>query len=211
MPRRYFGFKPLSNSLKVWAMTKEEFESYVKEYRPKLVSFAQDKVGDRDRAEDSVQDALLDLIPKYPDIEPTPEKSVFLKFRWFVRICIWRYWRKEYRIKSPFILDVTQISMQQDEEDGEHTGSQKELVDPCTKIDPVGYEKRERCRAVKIALETLPQDVKQAIWEHFGFGVSWEIVGKSLGLPASMVEPLTRPGVAQLRKQLKEWEPSSRK
>lgn len=185
-------------------MTEEEFETSLEKHRKHLVGYARSYVDEQDRAEDTVQDACIDLLRKYSTFipkRPGAEKYWYRKFVWY---CVHRSWRREARHKYPL---EHQTKTREKLIDGDDESPQYPLiVDPHTLADSVGHERYQIYRAVWTALGDLPIDISEAIWGHFVLEQTWEEVGAFLGLKASEAESIVRPYVNELRKRLEEWE-----
>lgn len=184
-------------------MTETEFTASIEKHRKALLGYARSYVNDRDRAEDPVQEACLDLLPKYSAFIPKRPEAEKYWYRKFVRFCIFRLWRKEARHKYPL---HTRTKVLRNFSDGEEEDPlSPEIIDPNTFLDPVFHERYRLYELVRKSMNKMPSDIQISIWGRLVLEQTWEEIGQQLGLKTNAVESFLRPYIKQLREDLHEW------
>jgi len=156
------------------------FEELVERHQQSALNVAYRFLGDRQLAEDAVQDAFLKLLAAAPRYRPTA------RFRTYLYNVVWHLCVDVYRKRHPLPLEEVPL--------GEDPGG-----------GPVqSVEEAERAALVRQAVQELPPRQRMAlVLKHFE-GLSYEEIGRALDCSSTAVDALLVRAKRRLQERLKE-------
>jgi len=217
-------------------MTQEEFERAATERRPRLIGYLRSLERDLADAEEIVQEALLQLIPKYGKFVGNNERAIRAYFRKAVKIANWQFGRRakryekyEWHTLDGRYLRNSRPSTQDPRKSGRELDPRKSPGGQNEDLDELlwnpkdhGYPNDPRdldCpddpaevlairEAVRGALKGFPPDIESAIWRNRVEGVSIPEIAKEMGVKAKTLTSMLRPWETKLQERLKEFAPA---
>jgi len=156
------------------------FQSLYERYKKKLVTYCFRFTGNRERAEELAQDALIRVYRAAPDYRPEARFSTWI-FKIATNVCLKEMKKKEYQaIKIP--LDPAP--------DPEGGASLREIADTQSPMPDAAFAAREEVHKLEQALDTLPHHQKAALLLQTQEGFSYAEIGRQIGKSESSVKSL---------------------
>ncbi len=182
-------------------MTRQEFEDAATKLRPRLVGYIESLGRGPGDAEDIVQEALLQLIPKYEKFVGNNEWAIRAWFRKAVKITNKRFGRKAGKDEQYMSYgQELQRSIKDEDVDPHELWDPK---DPKTRRDPC--ERISAHAAVDKALRNLRPEIRDAIWQVHAEGATVKEVAEGLGRKERTTQAMLRPHLETLRERLKDF------
>lgn len=164
---------------------RQAFEELYDRYARMIFSFAVKQVGDRQRAEEIVQDLFSKLW--HSNVHYDPTRSAIRTWLLVItkRLCI-DYLRKTNPATQAGPIDEMDYALEASHEHGpERTAEQKELQ-----------------QTISIAIDSLPEDQKQIVRQMYFQGKTQQELADELGIPIGTVKSRLRLAMTKLRKSL---------
>jgi len=169
------------------------FDVIMGRYRDRLLSFAFRFLGDRDAAEDIVEETLFRVLRK------SRERMVLTNFSTWVFTIAANLAKSELRRRHTWRF----LSLDRDREEGDSAGYPMELPDEAYRPDKIAENRMLNVR-IQQAIEELPVKYREAVVLRDVEGLSYEEIAEVIDVPIGTVKSRVNRGRLRLQKLLRD-------